>query len=334
MKKFAKPLILLAALLVVWQVVSLTTRRPDRPNPDLALSVKFDPAAVSRIEINRGAESVTLLNGEGGWKVKTAQAIKPADSAAVNGALSSLGTINTTDIVSHNPAKQADYSVQEGGGTRVRLYGRNDESLEDLIIGKLGGFESQQMAIQRGQINENQFFTYMRRGNGDRVYKVQGFFGGSLGTDAEQWRNHDLMKFNLDNCRQISLAYPGEKVVAERDTSGSWRLVEPRSDFPVDTVAIERIASTLSTLRAGGFIDSVVPAEKLGFDQPAVVAGVRLADNSEQQVSVGGKTDEGSLYYSLKQGDQQVYTLPEYRVTQIMKHSADLVKMPLPGTQK
>ncbi|OGF99799.1 MAG: hypothetical protein A2Z86_02260 [Candidatus Glassbacteria bacterium GWA2_58_10] len=64
------------------------------------------------------------------------------------------------------------------------------------------------------------------------------------------------------------------------------------------------------------------------------MVGVRLTDNSEQQVSVGAKIGEGDLYYSLKQGDPQVYTLPEYRATQFMKHAADLIKAPLPGTEK
>lgn len=325
MKKLIKPLIVLILLLVVWLVVEFTGRDFSRPDPEKTLAVQLDEALIRRIEISRGEEGVTLLHSAtGDWQVKTDQGIKPAGVEAVASALVNLNGINTTDIVSHNPDKQADYKVDDASGTKVRLYGNGDVLLEELVIGKLGGFESQAMAVQQGRIDESRFFTYMRQGSSDHVYKVQGFFAGMLGVDVEQWRDHVLMKFGPSELQQISLVYPEEKIVLEKDVNGSWAMTEPQASA-VDSTVVERMAASLSTMRATSFVDSLLPAETLGFGQPTVVVGVKLADGTERKVTVGNELED-NLSYCVKEHDEQVYTLARFRLDQFMKRSPDLVK--------
>ena len=318
-------MILLALLLVVWMVVKFTSRDFSRPDPEKTLAVQLDESSIRRIEISRGEESVTLLHSAtGDWQVKTGQAIKPAETEAVTSALTNLNGISTTDFVSHNPGKQAEYSVDDASGTKVRFYGDADVLLEELVIGKLGGFESQSMAMQQGRIDESRFFTYMRRSRSDRVYKVKGFFAGILGLDAEQWRDHVLMGFEPTRVQQISLAYPEETIVLEKDINGSWAMTQPQASA-VDSTVVQRMAASLSTMRASGFVDSLLPAETLGFARPAVVAGVKLADGTEQKITVGSELED-NLSYCLKEHDEQVYTIARFRLDQFMKKSADLVK--------
>lgn len=333
MKKLIKPLIVLMLLLVVWLVVEFAGRDFSRPDPEKTLAVQLDEALIRRIEISRGEEGVTLLHSAtGDWQVKTDQGIKPAESEAVASALASLNGINTTDIVSHNPDKQADYRVDDAGGTKVRVYGDGDMLLEELVFGKLGGFESQAMALQQGRIDESRFFTYMRRGASERVYKVKGFFAGMLGVDTEQWRDHVLMKFEPSQLQQISLVYPEEKIVLEKDVNGSWAMTEPQASG-VDSAAVERMAAALSTMRASSFVDSLIPAETLGFAQPTVMVGVKLADGSEQKVTVGNELED-NLSYCVKGHDEQVYTLASFRLDQFMKKPAELVKEDVEEAEK
>ncbi len=333
MKKLIKPLIVLILLLVVWLVIEFTGRDFSRPDPEKTLAVQLDEALIRRIEISRGEEGITLLHSAtGDWQVKTDQGIKPAGIEAVASALANLNGINTTDIVSHNPDKQADYRVDDASGTKVRLYGTGDVLLEELVIGKLGGFESQAMAVQQGRIDESRFFTYMRQGSSDRVYKVQGFFAGMLGVDVEQWRDHVLMKFGPSELQQISLVYPREKIVLEKDVNGSWAMTEPQASA-VDSVAVDRMAASLSTMRASSFVDSLLPAETLGFGQPTVVVGVKLADGTEQKVTVGNELED-NLFYCVKEHDEQVYTLARFRLDQFAKRPADLVKEDVEEAEK
>jgi len=333
MNKLIKPLIVLILLLAVWLVVKFTSRDFSRPDPEKTLAVQLDEASIKRIEINRGEESVTLLHSAtGDWQVKTEYGIKPADKEAVESALANLNGISTTDIVSHNPEKQAEYRVDDANGTKLRVYGEGDALLEELLIGKLGGFETQAMAVQQGRIDESRFFTYMRRGGSDRVYKVKGFFAGILGVDAEQWRNRDLMKFEPSEVQQISLTYPEEKIVLEKDVNGSWAMTAPQASS-VDSTVVERLAASLSTMRASGFVDSLLPAETLGLGQPDVVVSVKLADGTEQKVSVGNELED-NLFYCAKEHDDQVYTLARFRLDQFMKRSPDLVKEDVEEAEK
>jgi hypothetical protein len=333
MNKLIKPLIVLIILLAVWLMVKYTGRDFSRPDPEKTLAVQLDETLIRRIEINRGEEGVSLLHSAtGDWQVKTEQGIKPAEAEAVASALANLNGISTSDIVSHNPEKQAEYRVDDANGTKLRVYGEGDALLEGLVVGKLGGFESQAMAVQQGRIDESRFFTYMRRGDSDRVYKVKGFFAGILGVDAEQWRDHVLMKFEPSEVQQISLAYPDEKIVLEKDINGSWAMTQPQASS-VDSTVVERMAASLSTMRASSFVDSLLPAETLGFDQPTVLVGVKLANGSEQKVSVGSELED-NLYYCVKEHDEQVYTLARFRLDQFMKRSPELVKEDLEEAEK
>jgi len=325
MNKFIKPLIILVVLVALWLIVRYTSENPSRPNPEVSLILKVSPEEIKRLEIFRGAEKLILLKGTSSWQVQTPAGVKPAESEQVESALKSLGEISTTDIVSHNPQKHAEYKVDDTTGTHVRLIGQGDKMLEDIILGKLGGFESQQMAMQRGQINERDFYTFMRRQGKNEVFKVQGFFGGMLGTDSEQWRDHTLMSFSPEKASKVTLTYPDEKVVLAKDTSGTWAMIEPQAGAKVDSLAVEKMVSTLSTLRASGFIDSTIASPVLGLDTPALRIEVSLNDGTLFEVSVGSETGN-NLFYCQRPNDQQLYTLAAYRLDQVKKRAADLIK--------
>jgi Domain of unknown function (DUF4340) len=227
MNKFAKPLIVLLVLLVVWVAVKVSRRDPSRPDTDKALVVSVDTSGIGRIEIVRGAESVRLEHGVDGWTVTTEYGPKPAEGEAVASALTNLNGISTTDVISHNPDKQQEFMVDDAGGTRVSLYGPGGAVIEELIVGKLGGFESQQGAIAQGRINENQFHSYIRRAGTDNVYKVQGFFGGLLGTDPQQWREHDVMKFHPAQLKSFTATTAEHELSMQLNAENIWEMVSP-----------------------------------------------------------------------------------------------------------
>ncbi|HUU29602.1 MAG TPA: DUF4340 domain-containing protein [archaeon] len=325
MNRLAKPLIVLIVLLAIWLVIRFTGHDTSRPHPEISLKVDLNPDKINRIEISRGQEQIIILHGTTGWQVKTPAGIKPADSEQVLSALSNFNKVNTADIVSHNPEKHAEYKVDSAGGTRVRIYGQGDVALDDILIGKLGGFESQQMAAQRGRVNERDFYTFMRRESSDQVFKVQGFFGGMLGTDPEQWRDHNLMSFRPGQAWKLSFIHPDERVVIEKDTSRVWVMLEPELGAPGDSAEIKKIIGTLSTLRASGFVDSTLAPQALGLDPPSFSVRVELKDSTTYEVSVGNEL-ENNLFYCRKPGDEQVYTIAAFRLDQIKKRAYALIE--------
>ncbi|MFH1068445.1 MAG: DUF4340 domain-containing protein [Candidatus Glassbacteria bacterium] len=327
LKKLLKPLVILAALLAVWIAVNYTRKDPTRPDMEKALTVHLDPAAISRIEIARGADTVQIRQAGATWEVRTPAGFKPADQQAIASAVGTLNEITTTDIVSHNKEKQTDYQVDLPSGTRVTVYGPAESVLEDLILGKMGGFENQQTAIQQGRINERQFYTFIRRASDDRVFKVQSFFGGLMGTSAEQWRDHNLFRFRPQDAVRVSAVWPEKRYVVEKNPQGAWTLAEPAppDSMAVDSTRVLQLVNILSSFTASGFVDSTVAAA--GFDSPSLTIAVRLADGSEQTVLAGARVPEGqNLFYGAHQGESQLYTLAEFRLDQVRKDPAVLLK--------
>ncbi len=326
MNKFAKPLIVLIVLLAAWVAVKVSSRDPARPDADKALVVSVDTSGISRIEITRGADTVSVEHGVDGWIVATEYGPKPAEGEAVSSALVNLNGINTTDVISHNPQKQQEYLVDDAGGTRVSLFGPGGAVLEELIIGKLGGFESQQAALSQGQFNQKQFHTYVRRAGTDRVYKVQGFFGGMLGTDPQQWREHDIMKFHPAQLKSFTATTPDYQLSMQLNADNVWEMVSPAvpEGMEVDSTAVFRLISALGSFRASGLVDTTVA--ETGLEQPLLTIEAVLHDGISYKVRVGAEApEEQNLHYCRIEGSDQMFTVAEFRMDQINKPPEELM---------
>jgi hypothetical protein len=326
MNKFAKPLILLLVLLIVWVGMKVSRRDPSRPDTDKALVVSVDTSGIGRIEIARGAESVSLEHGVDGWMVATEYGPKPAEDEAVTAALVNLNGISTTDVISHNPEKQQEFMVDDASGTRVSLFGPGGAVIEELIVGKLGGFESQQAAIAQGQFNENQFHSFIRRAGTDRVFKVQGFFGGLLGIDPQQWREHDILKFHPAQLKSFTATTAEHELSMQLNAENTWEMVSPGvpDGMQVDSTAVFRLISALGSFRASSLIDTTVAGP--GFEQPVLEIEAVLYDGTSYKVSVGAEApEEQNLYYCRSQGSDQLFTVAEFRMDQVNKPPQELL---------
>ncbi|MBW7996654.1 MAG: DUF4340 domain-containing protein [Candidatus Glassbacteria bacterium] len=328
MNKFAKPLIVLLILLAAWMAVKVVRRDPSRPDADKALIVSIDTAGISRIVVVRGADSVTVEHGVDGWRVTTEYGKKPAENEVISSALANLGKINTIDVISHNPEKQAEFRVDDASGTHVKLYGPGGGVIEALVIGKMGGFESQQTAIAQGRINENLFHSYIRRAGTDRVYRVKGFFGGMLGTDPEQWRGHNVMKFHPLRLRSVTVESPERTLSLELGSDAVWIMSEPPmpDSMEVDSTAIFRLASSLGSFRASGFVDTTVAST--GLESPSLTIHAELVDGTTLDVAVGDSIPGAqNLFYCRRQGSDQLFTIAEFRMNQVNKPPEELLTL-------
>ncbi len=318
--KLLKPLLILIGLLAVWAIVHFTSARPDRPDESDVFSVRIDTAAVSRIEVSRASGQLVLLRDQGAWSVRTPAGLRPAEKDQIASALNTLNSIETTNLVNHNPEKQAEYQVDESGGTRVKVFGAGDALLCDLVIGRIGGFDQRMMYSQQS-FNPQDFYTFMRRADSPRAYKVQGFFGAMMGTEAEQWRDHTLMSFEPGLARRIELVFPDTRAELTADSLRGWTLAGGAAP---DSQLVQQMVSTLATLRAGGFVDSLPPADTLGLTPPQFTVRVQLADGSSQALEVGKETAD-NLFFCRVPGKEQVYTLARYRVDQVRKRPEEII---------
>ncbi|MCE5272794.1 DUF4340 domain-containing protein [bacterium] len=320
--KLLKPLLILIVLLALWAVVHFMSDRPDRPDEADVFKVQIDTTKVSRIEVSRTGGQLVLLRDQGAWSVQTPSGPRPAENDQIVSALSTLGSIQTSSLVSHNPDKQAEFQVDEASGTRVKVFGGGQEPFADIVIGRIGGFDQRRMYSQQS-FNPQDFYTFMRRADSPNVFKVQGFFGAMLGTDSEQWRDHTLLAFDPAQARRVELMFPDTRAALQADTSGHvWR-IEGGGAAP-DSTVLRQMLGTLSSLRASTFVDSLPPADSLGLDPPQFTLRVTLADGATQGLEVGKET-ANNLFFCRVPGKEQVCTLARYRLDQVRKRPEELV---------
>ncbi|MEA2062388.1 MAG: DUF4340 domain-containing protein [Gemmatimonadota bacterium] len=327
MNRLIKPLIILAVLVAIALAVHYTGTDRSRPDAEISFRIALDSTAVERVEISRQDAQVTLLKGSQGWTVKTPFGIKPADEEAITSAISSLVQISQAELVSHNPDKQAEYRTDDASGTRVKFIGAGDKVLEDLIVGKLGGFEQQQrmmaMGGQPGQFDPQSFHTYMRPAGSGRVFKVPGFFASITGADPDQWRDHVICSFPASKAVRLTLASGDRITVLEPDTAGLWEVAGDQR-APADSMTVAAMLRSLGSFRAESFQDSALTDEELGLDKPSFQMAAELEDGTRVEVEIG-KEYQDDYFYARRVGAGQVYRLPRYRLEQIMKNRTEIL---------
>jgi Domain of unknown function (DUF4340) len=322
MNRLIKPLIVLIILVGLVLVLQYTGTDRSRPDAEKSFQVKLDLQQIERVEISRAEARVTLLNGASGWSVKTPFGIKPADSEAILVAIKDLSGIENAQLVSHNPEKQAEYRLDDGSGSVVKFFGGGDKIMAEIVVGRLGGFEQQQQMMQMsGQqgINPQNLHTFMRHASSDDVYKVPGFFATIIGTDPDQWRDHNLCSFTADQIKTLALDFGDENLVLESDTAGNWSMITPVAG-PANPDTVDQMLRSLCSLRADSFQDSALTDDELGLAEPAYRIAVELAEGEGENIQLEiGREFKENFFYARKTGGDQVYTLADYRLDQIMK---------------
>lgn len=94
-------------------------------------------------------------------------------------------------------------------------------------------------------------------------------------------------------------------------TDGQWR-VEGDEAFPVKQDSVEKLAETLTALKADRKLENVEKPEDYGLSEPAFTLTAGWSDGTETVYSMGDETPFGDGYYlSLSGEDGTVYTVAD-----------------------
>jgi hypothetical protein len=356
-------LMLLAAVAVVIAaiVVYEFAIKPNLEKKSELATVFFpnlDPAKIDRIEIAQG-ESVTALvrSGDSVWSVETANNY-PADTDAIERALTAFKDLKTGMPVSDNKENQARLGVDDRG-LRVKLIAGKTVAAE-LIVGEAG---------------KNFGTTFARAAGAAQVYLVSEDLHGLLPSGSSAWRDRKVFDFEPEEVREIRLLTeptvataagatpaapapgaatpapaapipaapvtapaappppptitpetPGALVI-RRGAGGDWVAVLPGNTVEkLDPAKADTLARTLTTLTAVEFADTVSPAAA-GLDRPTRWAEFDTTDGKTYTLLVG-KKGENDLY--VQRSDRSViFKVYPYNVDNIFKSKDEL--KPLPG---
>lgn len=176
-------LIVFLLLLAVFGISQLFTgKRTKSFNSEL---IKVDTAAITSIVVNPKAPEeaeITLKKEDTGWIASNGTISVKAQPGSVSNLLSNLTLIKTKRIAAKSPEKWAEYEVEEGKATRIRVYA-GAKLLEDFIVGR---FSFNQQA-QTGS-------SFIRLTAENEVYAVDGFQTLTFGQGFGAYRDKVLAK--------------------------------------------------------------------------------------------------------------------------------------------
>lgn len=222
---------LLAALVVVYAVVALTSRRPSSVGGagELARTVaSVEPAEVRSVEIRRRGETIALERTDDGW---TADGYR-ADTAAIAELWSALDTLAAGELNSTNPANHARLGVAADSAWSIEVRAEAGEPVR-LLVGEMGPYPRS---------------AYVRLPAGDEVYLVPGRLRDLVGRTTDEWRDTHILALDTAAVAEVRITRDDAAYALRRGDDG-WTV----DDQPADSAAVAQLLEQLANLDASGF---------------------------------------------------------------------------------
>jgi hypothetical protein len=150
--------------------------------------VNLDRTKITQVRIAGTDSSITLLKENNKWNVVRNETRFEADSATVERMLQTVQLIEASRMASRKKDKWAEFKV-DSAGTNVSVYYGSDKEVE-IVVGNFGFNQSPGGGGQFGQGMSP--YTYVRLSDEDEVYIVDGFLGGMLPTNMNEWKKKPL----------------------------------------------------------------------------------------------------------------------------------------------
>lgn len=316
MKRSHRPLLYLAIALFVGAVV-LLIEQPRAPRVDDASGSSVVPGLSSdkvwRIEVEQMMDGAELRrDDEGRWSVfraltpLRANVLKQegreaapgrlyrGDAARIRGAIGTLVSLPKGVVVSRNAENQREYRVDDPTGLHVRLFGKGDAALADLVIGNSGP-----------DLNG----TYLRLAGSDEVLLVSRPLLGVFSPAAKDWRQRRFWSFPPDDVASVSIDDRGRKTVLTRDEAAAdgWRSSTGLDGKGAAVVPDPKaLASAAISISADAFPDEDAAAPATGNAE--MIIAVERKDGRRLTLEIFAPDAQGR-YPARIEGDEEVVLL-------------------------
>lgn len=332
-----KNIFALLALLVLVGLAVLSMRSPEkgdrvgeRPRP----VAEIKAGSITTLEVTQpgGKDKVTVTKKGDKWQV-TSPFDKPADQGAAKSAAEALEKLKWGDVTTQKKETHAELEVSDDKAVHVVAKDAGGAVLADLYLGKAAGSG-----------------TFVRVAGKDDVWQVADLYATTFKREGKTWREHMIFatgttgELKADEAEKVTIKGGGSKITLERIQpeqpkdakeqkpasiyDAKWRITESDPGFKpskeLDNGVLNRIAQSLSTLRAEEFLDGAKP-EELG-----------LAPGAPNQIEVsvaykGGKTAglrigqvKGDSYHVQTLDNPQVFTVKKWGMEPLARLPQDV----------
>jgi hypothetical protein len=221
----------LVAVLLLWGVAAVASKRSGRIPDKGGLLPKVDTASLDTIALTTRTDTAILSRSRGaGWQVNG----HPADPEPVKQLLKGLAdTAQPPEVIAESPASHARLRVTDDSGRRVRLISHG-RLVADLIAGK--------HSVETSGI-------YLRRNGKPEVYLLRSPLADALDRSSDEWRNHTLAEIPPDSVSAVEIKRGPKSYILKRSGT-KWTLGSGRT---ADSARVAELLSAYHALKAAGF---------------------------------------------------------------------------------
>lgn len=182
-----------AALLIIYFLSKLLGGNKERSFDPQILSI--DTAQVTKLVVDPANEDApfTLERTGSGWGLTKDGKTYGATATSVNSLMGNLIDVKAERVVSKNPERHRDYSVDDTTGTRIEVLG-GSKKLADVVVGRFNFNQATRSGI-----------SYIRLKDAPAVYSVDGFLSMSLSQGPDNYRNKQITSLNSEDITRITL---------------------------------------------------------------------------------------------------------------------------------
>lgn len=255
--------------------------------------VDVDTARVDRVEIAPpgGKAPIELKKDADGWTVSQHGEGEryPADGGAVRNALAQLQGLQVKSVVTRDTSKFTRYKV-DSTGTRLTLYA-GGQPLSTLYLG----------APQ--VMGRSEFNSYVRPGDEQAVYTVDGFLGARFNRKINDWREKSVWYIDRSKISRVDFLFPADSSYSLQSV-GNGRWIS--AGDTLKTGEVQALLSQLSEVRAESFADSL-KKDQFGSERYAI--HLQLKDGAQKRIRLKPDTKDARRYLAVTPGFPYVFTL-------------------------
>lgn len=280
--------------------------------------VRVDTNILDRIAIDvPGRTKTVLARNDQTWLIANRDN-QPANTAEVTRLSNALENEQVTrfveDVASDLPKygldqPQLQITLSSFASENTAETGAGEKPFATIAFGKTEGDE-----------------VYARVGEEPFIVAVRRDFLDKLWSDPAQWQELAIFKFKPDDVQQVTVATDRE-VTLKRGPNKEW--VRAEGNEPINTVNVQSLLNTLTSLRAVRWIGGAAPLQAFEKVQITVTFTTAPDGKSPQKLAIGGPAGDG-MWFGRVEGREGVFVLnnPDFNALRLPLSEAAPVPSP------
>ena len=235
-----------------------------------------DSAKIASIEISNIKDTLKISKLNGIWKI-VSPFEKEANEYQIQNIFTKVLNVKASNLpISENEDSFNAYRVTSSQGTLLRFLDKNDNMLDEVIVGKSSSSKT----------------TPVRRPNENKIFKLEENINYIVTTNTDDWREKTILEIEDYNISKISVL--SEISAYELTPSDSvWNYADGKSSLIVslNNKALLDVLTKLTQLKVNGFVNYEYEVYKEKLAMPSIEIGIEILDGSNHYVRLAMDKD-------------------------------------------